>query len=138
MESFKINLALIFFFIAFASAINKLDPEEYRFSYRCFEDSVVVSFEQQSPYEVHLYTVSSDKDEYRCSRTFTPNEPAIKELNFKSCSYAARQFQVYVDEQYGRSLQQHFFSVNCRVPETPRELSFWDKLTQIFKSDREE
>ncbi|KAH0549111.1 uncharacterized protein LOC123261501 [Cotesia glomerata] len=133
MESFKINLALIFFFIAFASAINKPDPEEYRFSYICYENSVVVSFEQQLPYEVHLYTVSSDKNESECSRIFTPNEPAVKELNFKSCSYAARKFQVYVDEQYGRSLKQHFFLVNCQVPEFQREISIWKKLLQMFK-----
>ncbi|XP_074111448.1 uncharacterized protein LOC141535423 [Cotesia typhae] len=138
MESFKLNLALIFFCIAFASAINKPDPEEYRFSYRCFKDSVVASFEQQSPYDVHLYTISSDQNESGCSRTFTPNEPAVKELKFKSCAYGAKEFQVYIDEKYGRSLKQHIFSVNCKVPEVPRERSFWEKLSRMLKFSKED
>ncbi|KAH0549112.1 uncharacterized protein LOC123260862 [Cotesia glomerata] len=120
MECQKTTLALILclFAVAVVGILGApADFQDDRFTTKCLNESVLVSFEQLF-YDLRMYTAESEPGDFNsdCSRTFTPNEPAVKEFNFKKCSYGSRKMKVYVDEIYeGKVFNTPVVKIDCET-----------------------
>ncbi|XP_057334026.1 uncharacterized protein LOC130673113 [Microplitis mediator] len=118
MEYQKLTLAFIFCLISVTSvfACGK-DDDENKFNVTCYDNSVVVTYKQQPEHEVTMYTLvtssESEDIEKKCTRTFTENEPAVREFKFSTCGNGHTKFRVYASDKCPRTVTRRYVEVDC-------------------------